>query len=120
MQTLLVLLIVLHVLTGVFWAGSTFVMARTAGALAERLALPQFGSAVVTLLMGTSVWAMAVRQLPPMPSLHVLGTGMMCAVLALLVQGFALPAVRRLQAAGTDVSATRRRVALHHFQLQTQ
>lgn len=113
MQTLLVVLIVLHVLTGVFWAGSTFVLARTGGANAERLAFPQFGAAVATLVMGVSAWGLALRQLPPMLSLHVLGIGVICALLAAVVQGLALPAVRQLQGRSPDEVAPRRRVAIH-------
>ncbi|WP_049622767.1 hypothetical protein [Frateuria defendens] len=108
MQTLLVFLIVLHVLTGVFWAGTTFVLARTAGANAERLAYPQFGAAVATLAMGVAVWALSLRGVPAVPSTRVLGAAVLCALLAALVQGFALPAVRRLR----DADAPRRRIAV--------
>ncbi|WP_426699826.1 hypothetical protein ACPPVV_10450 [Rhodanobacter sp. Col0626] len=111
MATLLVTLIVLHVLTGVFWAGSTFVLARTAGANAERLALPQFGAALLTLALGTSIWAMALSNVPAIPSIRVLGAGATCALLAAIVQGLALPAVRRLRE--QDPTAPRKRIAIH-------
>lgn len=113
MQNLLVLLIVLHVLSGVFWAGSTFVLARTAGANAERLAFPQFGAAVATIIMGASVWALALRNVPPIPALHVLGAGALCALLAAIVQGLALPVVRRLKDPSTEPTAPRRRITIH-------
>lgn len=113
MSNLLVLLIVLHVLSGVFWAGSTFVLARTAGANVERLAFPQLGAAVATIIMGASVWALALRNVPPIPALHVLGAGAMCALLAAIVQGSALPVVRRLKNPSTDPSAARRRITIH-------
>jgi uncharacterized membrane protein len=113
MQILLLVLIVLHVLTGVFWAGSTFVLARTGGANAEHLAFPQFGAAIATMLMGIAVWALALRTVPPIPSLHVLGAGALCAVLAAVVQALALPAVRQLRASGPDEAAPRRRIAMH-------
>ncbi len=113
MQILLVVLIVLHVLTGVFWAGSTFVLARTGGANAERLAFPQFGAAIATMLMGIAVWALALRTVPPIPALHVLGAGAICAVLAAVVQALALPTVRQLRAHNPDEIAPRRRIAIH-------
>lgn len=111
MPTLLILLIVLHVLTGVFWAGSTFVLARTAGANAERLAYPQFGSAMATLLMGFAIWWLALRSVPAITSTHVLGAGVACALLAAIVQGLALPAVRRLQ--DQDKASPRSRVTIN-------
>lgn len=112
MQTLLVVLIVLHVLTGVFWAGSTFVLARTGGASAEHLAFPQFGAAIATMLMGIAVWALALHAVPPIPSLHVLGAGVICAVLAAVVQALALPAVRQLRTHSSDEITPRRRIAI--------
>lgn len=52
MQTVLVVTLVLHVLSGVFWAGSTFTLARTGGTGAEKLFRPQMGAAVVAVLTG--------------------------------------------------------------------
>jgi hypothetical protein len=46
--------IALHVLSGVFWAGSTFVLARSGGIGAERLAYPQ----VVAVLGGIVLWGL--------------------------------------------------------------
>lgn len=112
MQTLLTVLIVLHVLTGVFWAGSTFVLARTGGANAENLAFPQFGSAVVTILVGIAVMALALNGAPGIPSVRALHVGAGLALVAAIVQASALPTVRRLRAAQGDAAAqTRRRIA---------
>jgi hypothetical protein len=113
MQTLLTVLIVLHVLTGVFWAGSTFVLARTAGANAEHLALPQFGAAVMTVIVGIVVMALSLHGVPEVPSVRVLHIGAGCALLAAIVQGSALPAVRRLRVAQVDAaSPLRKRIAV--------
>jgi len=112
MQWIVIALIVLHVVSGVFWAGSSFVLARTGGLLVEKLAGPQFGAGVATLCMGLATWFLALRGLPPTAGMHVLGAGAACAALALIVQGTALPTVRTLKAAEGDLSSQRRRVAI--------
>lgn len=48
----LILAAALHVLTTVFWAGTTFALARTGGAAAERLFKPQVVAAVLACLSG--------------------------------------------------------------------
>lgn len=113
MQTLLTVLIVLHVLTGVFWAGSTFALARTAGTNAENLAFPQFGSAVVTILLGIAVMALALNGAPGIPSVRALQVGAGAALIAAIVQASALPTVRRLRAAqGADAAQPRKRIVI--------
>lgn len=112
MQWIVIALIVLHVVTGVFWAGSSFVLARTGGQLAEKLAFPQFRAGFATLCMGMATWFLALRGLPPTPGFHVLGMGAACAVLALIVQATALPAVKTLKAGQGDPSPLRRRVMI--------
>jgi hypothetical protein len=42
----------LHVLAAIFWAGSTFVLARTAGLGLDRLRAPQLGAAFVAAASG--------------------------------------------------------------------
>jgi len=111
MQWIVIALIVLHVVTGVFWAGSSFVLARTGGLLVEKLAFPQFGAGIATLCMGLATWFLALRGLPPTPGFHVLGIGAACAVLALIVQASALPAVKTLHAQG-GASPQQRRVLI--------
>ena len=44
MQTVLVVVLGLHGLAGVFWAGATFVLARIGGAGADRLFAPMTGA----------------------------------------------------------------------------
>jgi hypothetical protein len=111
MQWIVTALIVLHVVTGVFWAGSSFVVARTGGLLVEKLAFPQFGAGIATLCMGLATWYLALRGLPPTPGFHVLGIGAACAVLALVIQASALPAVKTLRAQG-GASPQQRRVLI--------
>ncbi|WP_250627233.1 hypothetical protein [Pinirhizobacter soli] len=112
MQWIVIALIVLHVVTGVFWAGSSFVLARMGGLLVEKLAFPQFGAGVATLCLGMATWFLALRGLPPTPGFHVLGIGAACAVLALIVQASALPAVKTLKGAQGDSSPQQRRVLI--------
>ena len=52
MQIALVIALSLHVLSSVFWAGSSFTLARTGGAGGEQLFGPQMGAAVVAILTG--------------------------------------------------------------------
>jgi len=48
----LMLLLSLHVLSATFWAGSTFVLARTGGSGIDALRRPQFGAAGVAIVTG--------------------------------------------------------------------
>jgi uncharacterized membrane protein len=52
MQIALVVALSLHVLSSVFWAGSSFTLARTGGAGGEQLFRSQMGAAVVAILTG--------------------------------------------------------------------
>lgn len=54
MQFIPFIVISLHVLAGVFWAGSSFTLARTGAqpAVYQRLWRPQIGSAVIAFLTG--------------------------------------------------------------------
>jgi hypothetical protein len=101
---------VAHVLPAVFWAGSTFVLARTAGAGAERLAAPQLGAAGGAIVAGAVLWGLAHRTgFGPME--QTLAVGAVAALSAVAIQASALPAVRRV-GASTDTTSARRRVAL--------
>src|SRR5215471_1238365 len=55
MQTILVFTLVLHVLSGVFWAGSTFTLVRR-GVGAESLVRPQLGAAGIAVVTGAALW----------------------------------------------------------------
>jgi len=108
MQLLLIVLLIFHVVPGVFWAGTTFVLARNGGQGAEQLAYPQIGAATVSILAGLALWGF----------LHgggfgtfeqVLAVGVICAIAAAGVQSArGLPAVRRLGAAGGGEAASLR------------
>lgn len=94
MLWILVIVTVLHVLPGMFWAGSTAVMARSGAAGIEGLAFPQIGSAVTAIVMGTVLWGISHHGGDP-----VLTAGALCALAAVLIQAVSLPRVRRLMRA---------------------
>src|SRR3979411_2849163 len=52
MQTALIIALSLHILSSVFWAGTSFTLARTGGAGGEQLFRPPMGAAVVAVLTG--------------------------------------------------------------------
>ena len=86
MQTLLIVLIGLHILAGVFWAGSTFAVARSGGVGAQALFGPQMGAATITVLAGIGLWGILHRgAMGPME--HTLALGALCAIAAAGVQG---------------------------------
>lgn len=86
MQMVLSVLMALHILTGVFWAGSTFAIVRSGGAGSEVLFGPQMASATVAILAGIGLWGILHRGgMGPME--HVLALGAVCAVAAAGAQG---------------------------------
>lgn len=52
MQIALIIALSLHILSSVFWAGTSFVLARTGGIGGEQLFRPQMGAAVIAVLSG--------------------------------------------------------------------
>ena len=86
MSLLIIVLIGLHILAGVFWAGSTFAIVRSGGAGAGALFGPQMGAATVTVLAGIGLWGILHRG-PGGPMEHTLALGALCAIVAAGVQG---------------------------------
>ncbi len=101
MQLLLIIAIALHVLSSTFWAGSTFVLARTGGTEVWRLFRPQMAAATVAVGTGVLLWKLAHIGGAGTNEL-LLGVGAAAAVTALAVQ--ALGAGRALRAAARDES----------------
>jgi hypothetical protein len=100
MTTLLVIMIAAHVLSSVFWAGSTFTLARLSGLGGERLVYPQTGAAAIAVLSGGYLWTQ-LHGTGIGPVEQILLGGIVAALIALLVQastGFrALSALRHQQ-----------------------
>ena len=109
MQATVVVTLVLHVLSGVFWAGSTFVLAQTGGYQADRLFRPQMGAATIAVLAGALLWFL-LR--PAGIQEHLLGIGAVGALLAAGVQGASARAVRLAAAGESKELIPSRRVAV--------
>jgi hypothetical protein len=86
MRTALLVILVFHILSGVFWAGSTFALARTGGASADRLFRPQMGAAVVAVITGALLWYL-LHASGFGPQERVLALGALAAVAAACIQG---------------------------------
>ncbi len=100
MPVLVVIVLSLHLLSSVFWAGSTFTLARSGGQGAESLFRPQMGAALVAMLAGGYLWSQLHAGGEGMPE-HVLGIGAICAVLAAGVQGMLVGRAARQMRNGT-------------------
>ncbi|WJR75720.1 hypothetical protein [Bradyrhizobium sp. NP1] len=110
MSAVAIAVIAFHVLVAVFWAGSTFVLARLAGLGGEKLVFPQFGAGIVAFLSGGYIWH----------TLHgdrfaraeqVLALGAACALIALLVQAsVGVPTVRALHGGKLGIDGARDRI----------
>ena len=99
MQTALIAALVLHVLSGVFWAGSTFVLARTGDNQADRLFRPQMGAAAVAVATGAVLWFLLHRGTPGIQE-RLLEIGALSSLIAAGVQASSARAVREWSAAG--------------------
>ena len=100
MQITLIVALVLHVLSGVFWAGTTFALARTAGNRADLFFRPQMGAAAVAVVTGALLWFLLHHGHLGTPG-ELLAIGALCALLAGGVQGaMGAPALRKLSALG--------------------
>jgi uncharacterized membrane protein len=111
MQIALVIAISLHVLSGVFWAGSSFTLARTGGAGAELLFRPQMGAAAIAVVTGGYLGHL-LHAAAFGPSEQVLMVGIVAALIAAGVQGaVGGRAIRALHAGKVDETSARSRIA---------
>ena len=96
----------LHVLSAVFWAGTSFALARTGGLGGARLFRPQMGAALVAMITGAYLGSQLHAGDFGTPEL-MLAIGAACAVTAAGIQGrFGGMAIRALrQGSITDVQA---------------
>lgn len=76
----------IHVLSAVFWAGSSFTLARGIGISGNQLFRSQMGAAMVAALSGAYLWS-ALHPTGFGTSEIVLAVGAGCAILAAGVQG---------------------------------
>jgi hypothetical protein len=100
MRTTLITILALHVLSGVFWAGTTFALARTGGNQAALFFRPQMAAAAVAVATGGLLWILLHHGPLGTPG-HLLAIGALGAFLAAGVQGaMVAPALRKLSAVG--------------------
>jgi hypothetical protein len=114
MPTMLLAIFVLHVASGVFWAGSTFALARTGAGAADKLFRPQMASAAMVVVTGGLLW----HFLHPAgfgSQEQILALGALAALLAAGVQGALCgSALRRLALVAGSDAQLQARVALGH------
>ena len=111
MQIALVITLSLHVLSTVFWAGTSFALARTGGAGGEQLFRPQMGAAVVAVLTGGYLGHLAHAGTFGTTE-QVLAIGALTALIAAGVQGaIGGRAIRSLRVGKTDEAVARSRIA---------
>src|SRR5882757_2942605 len=110
MQIPLIITLSLHVLSSVFWAGSSFTLARTGGAGGEQLFGPQMGAALVAILTGAYL-GHSVHEGAFGTAEKILAAGAFAALIAAGVQAtIGGRAIRSLRA-GTADDAARARIA---------
>ena len=111
MQIALIIAVSLHVLSSVFWAGSSFTLARTGGVGGELLFRPQMGAAVVAVLSGAYL-GHAVHEGAFGTSEKILAAGALAALIAAGVQGaIGGRAIRNLRSGTADETVARSRLA---------
>lgn len=96
MTLALIVLLSFHVLASVFWAGSTFVLARTGGAGIEALRRPQLGASIMAVLTG-AILAGWIHGGAFGRTEQVLMVAVVASVVALLVQQLGRAHVARSQ-----------------------
>ena len=112
MQAALIIALSLHVLSSVFWAGTSFALARTGGAGGETLFRPQMAAAVIAVLTGGYLGHL-VHAGSFGTTEEVLAVGGIAALIAAGVQGaIGGRAIRSLSNGTADEAGARSRIAL--------
>jgi hypothetical protein len=112
MQPVFIIAISLHVLAAMFWAGTSFTLARIGGIGGEQLFRPQMGAAAIAVLAGIYLWHVGHAGAFD-PAERVLAFGALCAIIAAGVQGaIGGRAIRALRNGTADEAGVRRRIAL--------
>ncbi|AZO55343.1 MULTISPECIES: hypothetical protein [unclassified Mesorhizobium] len=102
MQYVYIVVIGLHVMAGVFWAGTTIAVARDPDIRAERFFRPQMGAAGLAFLTGLLLWYFFHEG--AFGSMEkVLALGILTALIAAGVQGALVGSASR-QLAGADAA----------------
>jgi hypothetical protein len=110
MQIALIIALSLHILSSVFWAGTSFTLARTGGVGGELLFRPQMGAATIAVLSGGYLGHLAHAGSFGTAE-QILAIGALAALVAAVVQGaMGGRAIRSLHS-GTDEARARSRIA---------
>jgi hypothetical protein len=111
MQIALIVALSLHILSSVFWAGTSFVLARTGGVGGEQLFRPQMGAAVIAVLSGGYLGHL-VHASSFGTAEQLLAVGALGALVAAGVQGaIGGGAIRSLRNGKADETDARSRIA---------
>ncbi|HEV3500893.1 MAG TPA: hypothetical protein VGZ92_11250 [Bradyrhizobium sp.] len=111
MQSALIIALSFHILSSVFWAGTSFTLARTAGAGGEQLFRPQMGAAVIAVLTGGYLGHLAHAGAFGTTE-QILAVGALAALVAAGIQGaIGGRAIRSLRNGTADEAAARSRIA---------
>jgi uncharacterized membrane protein len=111
MQIALIIALSLHILSSVFWAGTSFVLARTGGIGSEQLFRPQMGAAVIAVLSGGYLGHLVHAGSFGKPE-QLLAVGALAAFVAAGVQGaIGGGAIRSLRNGKADETDARSRIA---------
>ena len=104
MSYALILAAALHVLSTMFWAGTTFALARTGGVAAERLFKPQLAAALLAFVSGGYLGHTLHGHAFGRPE-QLLGAAIAASAIALLVQASTVGRAMRALRGGTDSEA---------------
>ena len=111
MPAIFIAAISLHVLTAMFWAGTSFTLARTGGVGGELLFRPQMGAATIAVLSGGYLGHLAHAGSFGTAE-QILAVGALAALVAAGVQGaIGGRAIRSLRAGTADEAGARSRIA---------
>lgn len=94
MSWILIIAVSVHALPAIAWAGFTFALARTGAEQAERLFVPQMGSASLAILAGAWLWSLTQGAVFGAPQ-RLLAAGVLAALLALGIQAASTGPIRR-------------------------
>ena len=86
MRATLIVTLVLHFLSGVFWEGTTFALARTGANQTDQFFRTQMGAAVIVVATGGLLWYL-VHPGSFGTTEQILAVGVFCAFVAAGVQG---------------------------------
>jgi uncharacterized membrane protein len=109
LKWIMVAVLSIHVLTAVFWAGSTFVVARTNGLGADLLFRPQMAAATIAVLSGGYLWNLLHEGSFGLTE-KILAGAAASAIVAMVVQGWLIGRVA-LRRQAVDQTALRSRIA---------